>query len=109
MYDIAGEHAAAIGAAIISLVSLWLALRALSLLARRQVRWTVSLVEAYRATPAVTQLAAVLMLGSAVAHLVLVPSHEGITGVLFVINGLGFIVLGVAALFTSWWRRPAIV
>jgi hypothetical protein len=109
MYDIAGEHAAAIGAAMIFLVSLGLALRTLSLLARRQVRWAVSLVAAYRATSAVTKLAAVLMLVSGVVHLVLIPSHEGITGLLFVVNGLGFIVLGVAAFFTSWWRRPAIL
>src|SRR3979409_802323 len=94
MYDIAGEHAAAIGAAMIILVSLWLALRALSLLAQRQVRWAVSLVGDRRATPLVTKLAAVLMLVSGVVHVVLIPSHEGITGMLFVINGLGFIVLG---------------
>jgi len=108
MYDIAAEHAPAIGAAILLVVSLWLALRALSALARRRVTWAVRLVETYRATSAVTKLAGVLMLVSGVIHLVLIPSHEGITGVLFVINGLGFMVLGVAAFFTTWWRRPAV-
>jgi len=109
MYDIAAEHAPAIAAAIVLLVSLWLVVRALSLLAHRRIRWAVALVETYRATSAMTKLAAVLLLVSGVIHLVLIPSHEGITGTLFVINGLGFIVLGVAALFTSWWRRPAVL
>ncbi|MDQ6712802.1 MAG: hypothetical protein M3Z28_06380, partial [Candidatus Dormibacteraeota bacterium] len=109
MYDVAGEHAAAIGAAIILLISLLLTLRLLSLLAHRRVGRAVALLEAYRATSGVTKLTAVLMLVSGVIHLALIPSHEGITGVLFVINGAGFIVLGVAALFTSWWRRPAIL
>jgi hypothetical protein len=109
MYDIASEHASAIGAAIALIVSLWLVLRALSWLARRRIGWAVALVEAYRATSAVTRLAAVLMLVSGVIHLALIPSHEGITGVLFVINGLGFIVLGIAAFLTSRWRRPAVL
>jgi hypothetical protein len=107
MYDIAGEHAPAIGAAIILVISLWLALRAFSALARRRVTWAVTLVETYRATSAMTKLAGVLMLVSGVIHLALIPSHEGITGVLFVIDGLGFIVLGGAAFLTAWWRRPA--
>jgi hypothetical protein len=109
MYDIAGEHAVAIGAAIALLVIVWLVLRALPVAAHRRVGWAVALLDTYRATSAITKLAAVLMLVSGVIHLVLVPSHEGITGLLFVINGLGFIVLGVAALFTSWWRRPAVL
>src|SRR3989442_6218317 len=109
MYDMAGEHAPAIGAAILLVVSLWLALRALSALARRRVTWPVRLVEPYRATSAVTKLAGVLMLVSGVIHLVLIPSHEGITGVLFVINGLGFMVLGVATFVSPWWRRPAVL
>jgi len=109
MYDIATEHAAAMGAAIALLVSLWLLLRTVSWLARHRIGWAATLVEAYRATSAITRLAGVLMLLSGVIHLVLIPSHEGITWVLFVINGLGFVVLGVAAFFTSWWRRPATV
>src|SRR2546428_9079580 len=108
MSDIAAEHAPAIGAAILLVVSLWLALRALSALARRRVTWAVTLTETYCATTAITKLAGVLMLVSGVIHLVLIPSHEGITGVLFVINCLGFMVLGVAAFFTTWWRRPAV-
>ncbi len=107
MYDIAAEHAPAIGAAIFLVVSLWLALRAVAALARRRVTWAVTLVETYRATSAITKLAGVLMLVSGVTHLALIPSHEGITGVLFVIDGLGFIVLGAAAFLTAWWRRPA--
>jgi len=109
MYDIAGEHAVAIGAAIALLAFLWLVVRVLPVLANRRVGWAAALLDTYRATSAITKLAAVLMLVSGVIHLVLIPSHEGITGVLFVIDGLGFIVLGVAALFTSWWRRPAVL
>jgi hypothetical protein len=109
MYDMAAEHAPAVGAAIFLVVSLWLALRAFSALAHRQVTWAVTLVEAYRATSAITKLAGVLMLVSGVIHLVLIPSHEGITGVLFVIDGVGFIVLGAAAFVTPWWRRPAVL
>ncbi len=109
MYDIAAEHAPAIGAAIFLVVSLWLALRAVAALARRRVTWAVTLVETYRATSAITKLAGVLMLVSGVTHLALIPSHEGITGVLFVIDGLGFIVLGAAAFLTGWWRRPAVL
>jgi hypothetical protein len=108
MYDIATEHAAAIGAAIVLVVFLWVVVRALRLLAHRRVGWAVRLVEAYRATSPIARLAAALMLVSGAIHLALIPSHEGITGLLFVVNGLGFMVLGVAAIFTSWWRRPAI-
>ena len=108
MYDIAAEHAAAIGAAVFLVVSLWLALRAFAELARRQFTWAVTLVETYRATSALTKLAGVLMLVSGVIHLALIPSHEGITGVLFVIDGVGFIVLGAAAFAAHWWRRPAV-
>src|SRR6266550_5241889 len=109
MYDIAAEHAPAIGAAIFLVVLLWLALCAVSALARRRVTWAVTLVETYRATCAITKLAGVLMLVSGVIHLALIPSHEGVTAVLFVIDGLGFIALGVAAFVTSWWRRPAVL
>src|SRR6266480_5335406 len=109
MYDIAAEHAPAIGATIFLVVSLGFALRAVSALARRRVTWAATLVETYRATSAITKLAGVLMLVSGVTHLALIPSHEGITGVLFVIDGLGFIVLGTGAFVTSWWRRPAVL
>ena len=109
MYDTAAEHAPAIGAAIVLVVSLWLALRAFSALARRRVGWAVALVAAYRATSPVTRLAALLMLVSGVIHLALISSHEGITGVLFVVDAIGFFVLSVAAPFTAWWRRPAAI
>jgi hypothetical protein len=109
MYDTAAEHAPAIGAAIALLVLLWLLPRALFLLANRRIDWAAALANEYRATAAITKLAGVLMLVSGVIHLALLPSHEGITGVLFVVNGVGFVVLGVAALFTSWWRRPALL
>ncbi len=109
MYDVASEHAAAIGAAIILVVFLWVVLRALNLLARRRVGWAVRLVEAYRAMSPIARLAAALMLVSGAIHLALIPSHEGITGLLFVVDGVGFIALAVAAILTSWWRRPAIV
>src|SRR5207302_1684406 len=50
---------------------------------------------------------AAMMLLSGGIHLALVPGHEGITGILFVIDGLGFIGLAIAAFITTWWRRPA--
>ena len=109
VYDIAADHAVAIGATIVLVVSLWLALRAFSALARRRVTWAHMVVETYRATSGIRKLAGILMLVSGVIHLALIPSHEGITGVLFVIDGLGFIVLGAAAFVTSWWRRPAVL
>ena len=109
MYDMAREHAPAIVAAIALLVFLWLSLRALLLLTHRRVGWAVTLLDAYRAASAMTKLAAGLMLVSGVIHLALTPSHEGIIGVLFVINAVGFIVLAVAAFLTSWWRRPAAI
>jgi hypothetical protein len=109
MYDVASEHAPAIGAAIALLVFLWVTVRALRFLAHHRVGWAVALVDAYRATPAITRLAAGLMLVTGVIHLALIPSHEGITGVLFVIDGLGFIALGLAAFFTTWWRGPAVL
>jgi hypothetical protein len=79
------------------------------MLAYRRIGWAVALIEAYGSASPMTKLAAGLMLVSGVIHLALIPSHEGITGLLFVINGIGFIVLAVAALFTAWWRRPAVV
>src|SRR2546421_3282579 len=109
MYDTASEHAPAIAAAIVLLVVLWLIPRTLSVLANRGIRWAVALDDVYRRASAMTKLAAGLMLLSGAIHLALAQSHEGITGLLFVINGLGFVVLGVAAFFTTWLRRPAIL
>ena len=107
MYDTASEHAPAIAAAILLLVVLWLIPRTLSMLANRGMRWAVAPVDVYRRASAITKLAAGLMLLTGAIHLALIPSHEGATGFLFVIDGLGFIALGVAAFLTSWWRRPA--
>src|SRR2546421_361351 len=83
--------------------------RTLSMLANRGIRWAVAPVDVYRRASAITKLAAGLMLLTGAIHLALIPSHEGATGFLFVIDGLGFIALGVAAFLTSWWRRPAVL
>jgi hypothetical protein len=107
MYDIATDHAVAIGAAIALLVFLLVFVRALGFLAARRAGWAVRFFDAYAAAPAITKLAAALMLMSGGIHLALVPGHEGITGQLFVVDGLGFIFFGIAAFIATWWRRPA--
>ena len=107
MYDIATDHAVALSAAIALLVFILVFVRALSFLADRRVALALQLREAYATTPAMAKLAAILMLLSGGIHLALVPGHDGITGQLFVIDGLGFIALGIAVFLTSWWRRPA--
>jgi hypothetical protein len=109
MYDIATDHASALWAAIALLLFLFVFVRVLAFLAGRRVAWAVGFVQAYTAAPAVTKVAAALMLLSGGIHLALVPGHAGVTGVLFVIDGLGFIVFGIAAFITTWWRRPAAV
>ena len=107
MYDIATDHSGALGAAIALLPFLWVFLRLLRFLASRGSSWAVRFAEAYDAAPAITRVVAALMLLSGAIHLALVPGHEGITGLLFVIDGLGFMVFGIAAFVASWWRRPA--
>jgi hypothetical protein len=107
MYDIATDHASAVSAAILLLVFAFAFVRGLRFLAAHRLAWAVSVTQAYDAAPSMTKLAAALMLLSAGIHLALVPGHEGITGVLFVIDGLGFVGLAIAAFSTSWWRRPA--
>jgi hypothetical protein len=107
MYDIATDHAGALSATLVLLVFLWVFVRGLRFLAGRRLTWAVRFAEPYTAAPAITKLAAGLMLLSGAIHLALVPGHEGITGLLFVIDGLGFIVFGIAAFVTTWWRRPA--
>jgi hypothetical protein len=107
MYDIAADHAVALSAAIALIVFVWVFVWALSFLAERRLAFAVQLHDAYATTPAMAKLAAILMLLSGGIHLALVPGHEGITGLLFVIDGLGFVALGIAAFLTSWWRRPA--
>jgi hypothetical protein len=110
MYDVAAAHAPALSAAILLVAFCWCFLQFLRILARRQLLQAAILsVTAFDAASPMTRLAAALMLASGAIHLALVPGHAGITGVLFVIDGLGFIVLGVAAFFTSWWRRPAVL
>jgi hypothetical protein len=107
MYDIATDHAVALSAAVALLAFFPVFVRALSFLAGRRVAFAVRVRDAYATTPAMAKLAAVLMLLSGGIHLALVPGHEGITGLLFVIDGLGFIALGIVAFLTTWWRRPA--
>jgi hypothetical protein len=109
MYDIATDHVPALSAAIVLLLFLCVFLRLLRFLAGRGVAWAVPFTNDYDAAPAITKIAAALMLLSGGLHLALVPGHEGISGLLFVIDGLGFIVLGIAAFITNWWRRPAVL
>jgi hypothetical protein len=110
MYDVAAAHAPALTAAVLTIAFCWLLVLVMRETARRRVLLTaIDLVAAVDRAPAITKLAALLMLASGAIHLALVPGHPGITGVLFVINGLGFIGLGVAPILVSWWRRPAIL
>src|SRR2546423_4823884 len=109
MYDIATDHASALSAAIVLLLFLCVFVLLLRFLTGRGVAWAVPFANAYDAAPAITKIAATLMLLSGGLHLALVPGHEGISGLLFVIDGLGFIVLGIGAFITDWWRRPAVL
>src|SRR5260370_12472281 len=106
MYDIALDHAGAIGAALITLVFAVAFVLGLRILAARRVAWAARITHAYEAAPSITKLAAALMLLSGAIHLALVPGHEGVTRVLFVIDGLGFIVFAVPAVLTTWSLRP---
>src|SRR3979411_1846001 len=107
MYDIALDHAGGLRAALMMLVFGAAFVLALRLLAARRVALAVAVAHAYGAAPFITKLAATLMLLSGGIHPALVPGHDGITGVLFVFDGLGFIGLAFAAFVTTWWRRPA--
>jgi len=107
MYDIATDHAGGLTAAFLLLLVVFAFGRGLRFLAGRRFAWAVRVTQAYDAAPSITKLAAALMLLSGGIHLALVPGHEGITGVLFVIDGLGFIGFAIAAFMTTWWRRPA--
>jgi hypothetical protein len=109
MYDIATDHASALSAALLLLLFGFAFIRGLRFLAARRVAWVVRITQAYDAAPSATKLAAALMLLSGGIHLALVPGHDGITGVLFVIDGLGFMVFAVAAFTTMWWRRTAVL
>src|SRR5207244_9737880 len=107
MYDIATDHAGGLSTALITLAFGFLFVLGLRFLAGRRVAWAVRMTQAYDAAPSITKLAAALMLLTGGIHLALVPGHEGITGMLFVIDGLGFIGFAIAAFMTTWWRRPA--
>jgi hypothetical protein len=109
MYDIATDHAPALSAAIVFLAFVWVFMRGLRFLAHRGVPFATRWLDAYDATSTMAKLAALLMLLSGAIHLALVPGHDGITGILFIIDGLGFIALAIAAFVTTWWRRPAIL
>lgn len=109
MYDIATDHASALGPALAAVALLWLGAQGVRLLARRRVAAAVRFAAAYDAAPVMARLAAWLMLLSAAIHLALVPGHDGVTGLLFIVDGVGFAVLATAAFVTSWWRRVATV
>src|SRR6202011_2316450 len=109
MYDIATDHASALTAALLLLLFVVAFVGRLRFLSAHRVAWAVRTTQAYGAAPSITKLAAALMLLSGGIHLALVPGHEGITGVLFIVDGLGFIGLAIAAFFTTWWRRPAVL
>ena len=109
MYDIATAHAGALSAALITLVFGFAFVLGLRFLGARRVAPAVRLGQAYEAAPSITKLAAALMLASGAIHLALAPGHAGITGALFVLDGMGFMALAIAPFLTSWWRRPAIL
>jgi hypothetical protein len=109
MYDIATDHVSALTAALLLLLFVVAFVGGLRFLSGRRVAWAVSVTQAYQAAPSITKLAAALMLLSGGIHLALVPGHVGITGVLFVIDGLGFVIFAIAAFMTTWWRRPAVL
>ena len=109
MYDVATAHAPALTAAVLMIAFCGLCVRVLRIVARRHLLMVaVGAIAAYDSVPPITRLAAALMLASGAIHLALVAGHTGITGVLFVIDGLGFIALGAAPFLVGWWRRPAI-
>ena len=107
MYDIATDHAPALSAAILLLAFSLVFVRLLRFLAGREAGWAVRFLEGFNAASPMAKLAAALMLVSGAVHLALVPGHEGITGLLFIIDGLGFIALALGVFTTTWWRRPA--
>jgi hypothetical protein len=110
MYDVAPGHSAGIAAAISLIPILWVFLGVTRFAARHRVGWAARFAEHYRAAAPMTKAAAALMLASGVVHLALLPEHAGeVTAPLFLIDGLGFAVLSVAALVTTWWRRPAVL
>jgi hypothetical protein len=109
MYDIATDHAGGLGAALITLAFGSVFVLGLRFLAGRRIAWAMRMTQAYAGAPSITKVAATLMLLSGGIHLALEPSHEGITGLLFLIDGLGLVGFVIAAFLTTWWRRPAVL
>ena len=107
MYDIATDHSAGLSAGFVSLLVGVALIFLLRLLARNHVAFAVALLARWDAAPLMTRAAAALMLLSAAIHLALVPGHDGITSALFLVDGVGFVALSIAAFTTKWWRRPA--
>ena len=107
MYDIATDHRPGLTAGILCALAGVALIFMLRVLARHRVGAATALLARYDAAPLMTRVAAALMLFSAAIHLALVPGHDGITGILFLVDGIGFIALAIAAFTTSWWRRPA--
>jgi len=110
MYDVAPEHAVGLSAALATVAFAAIFVIGLRLLARRQVRWVLPYMAAYEAASPMTRLAALLMLVSGSVHLALAPGHtqgEAVTRLLFIVDGLGFTVLSLAAFVTTWWRGAA--
>lgn len=107
MYDIATDHSLGLIAAIVCALAGVATIFILRLLARLRFGRASALLARYEAAPLMARMAAAMMLLSAAVHLALVPGHDGITGILFLIDGLGFIGLAIAAFTASWWRRPA--
>lgn len=108
MYDVAAAHGAGYVAALLAVPFAWLSLRLIRLAAARRLGWAMRWSDNYRCSSATTRTAAALMLVSAAVHLGLMPGHlRTITGLLFLINALGFVFLSWAAFATTWWRRAA--
>ena len=107
MYDTAAAHVTGLTAALITLVSVWVGLRLLRWLGHRGVVSAAGWIATIDDAPGMTRVIAALMLVSGAIHLALVPGHGGMTGILFVIDGVGFMALAVAAFLTTWWRRIA--
>src|SRR5437879_12796520 len=105
MYDVATDHAGGLTAAFLLLLFVFAFGRGLRFMAGRRVAWVVRVTQAYDAAPSITKLAAALMLLTGAIHLALVPGHEGITGMLFVIDGLGCRGFARAACGTTGCRR----
>jgi len=108
MYDVAPGHALGYVAGLLALPMAWLAIREIRLASRYGMAWATRFIQGFDASSPTTKSAAALMLASAAVHLALAPGHAGsMTGLLFVINAVGFASLSVAAFVSTRWRRPA--